>query len=295
MAGEQTFPGPVYSQLPSGVKPPEPGLLLRASEWVPIRDLLAARLGFVARFDSSTQRLAAEGGPALRAAQCHLFFGEQLHLPIDPKTLKTQLANTVVEGGRARWVGKYFLDGSDWKSILLPLAKSASHREIVEICGTRHDFRDGARYHKYADSIAGGKPIRRNRIVIDTVEKLDSYFAYYLALIENIEENGILSHTSLELRQQTGWQHRLTRTLWQDLAERDIGVAIDAGGRLVRHTSGKHRTAAALALGLDRIPVEIRMVHTRWLVRQSEKLGLPPLKAFLATLEEARSTGWPTK
>ncbi len=75
--------------------------------------------------------------------------------------------------------------------------------------------------------------------------------------------------------------------------ERDIGVAIDADGRLVRHTNGKHRMAAALALGIERIPVEIRLVHTGWLARQSERLGLSPADALLATLEEARSTGWP--
>lgn len=293
MAGEQKFPGPVYSQLPLGVHPRQPSLLHRLTEWVPIYDLAAARIGFNERFNRATWQLDAEGGSAVRAAQCHLHFREQLHLSIDPRRITLQLANTVVDRGQTRWVGTYFLDGSDWKPVLLPVAKSASHREIVEICETRHDFRNGPRYRKYADSIAIGNPVRRNRVTIDTIEKLDGYFAYYLALIENIEANGVVSHADLKLRQQTGWQHRLTRTLWQDLAERDIGVAIDATGRIVRHTSGRHRMAVALALGVERIPVEIRMVHAHWLARQAEKLALSPADALLATLEQARATDWP--
>ena len=158
----------------------------------------------------------------------------------------------------------------------------------------RHDFRKGARYRKYADSIQLGTTIQRNRIVLDTIEKLDGYFEYYLALIENIESNGIISHSDLRLRDRTGRHHRWTRTFWQDLAERDIGVAIDANGHIVRHTSGRHRMAAALTLGLERIPVEVRLVHARWLRQQSERLSLAPADALVATLEQARTTGWPT-
>lgn len=203
--------------------------------------------------------------------------------------------HVVVDRGRIHWIGTHFLDGNDWRSILAPLDKSTSHTEIIDLYKNRENYREGRHYKRYAGQIAKGETVHRNRIALDTADKLDGYFEYYLALISDIEKNGVVPHSDLGLRGQTGRRHRWTRTFWQDFAERDIGVAIDADGRLVRHTNGKHRMAVALALGLPRIPVEIRMVHARWLARQSEKLGLEPKEALLATIENARADGWPTK
>lgn len=277
------------------MRPPKPSLVQRVLDWVPVRDFVAVRAGFSARFNRTVKRLAAQGGSALPAAQGHFHFGEQLLLSIDTKTIEKRLYDRFSDGNQVRWIGTHFLDGSDWAPITGPVKASFSHREIVELCKTRKNFREGKRYRIYANQIEAGTLFRRNRIVLDTIGKLDSYFEYYLALIENIEANGIVAQSDLGLGGQTGRHHRWTRTFWQDFAERDIGVAIDADGRLVRHTNGKHRMAAAIALGIGRIPVEIRLVHARWLAQQSERLGLAPAEALLATLEEARATGWPAK
>jgi hypothetical protein len=274
---------------------PRPSFIQRVADWVPVRDFVVVRAGFSGRFDRTVKRLAAQGGSALPAAQGHFHFGERLLLSIDTKIVEKRLYDRFSDGNRVRWIGTHFLDGSDWAPIMAPIKASFSHKEIVELCKTRKNFRTGKRYGSYASRIAAGIPFRRNRIVLDTIEKLDSYFEYYLALIENIESNGIVAQSDLGLAGQTGRHHRWTRTFWQDFAERDIGVAIDADGRLVRHTNGKHRMAAAIALGIERIPVEIRLVHARWLAQQAERLGLSPADALLATLEKARATGWPTR
>ena len=233
------------------------------------------------------------GGSAVPAAQAHFFFNEKLLLSIETPDIEKRLPDRVFDGTHVHWIGAHFLDGGDWEPIKGLITESSSHREIVELCETRQAFREGKRYRNYVRRIAAGSRLQRNRIVLDTVEKLDGYFAYYLALIEDIERNGILSQSDLGLHGQTGRHHRWTRTFWQDLAERDIGVAIDEDGSLVRHTNGKHRMAAAIALGIERIPVEIRLVHAGWLMRRSDQLGLPPAEALLATLEQARATGWP--
>ena len=274
---------------------PGTSLLRRALDWVPAHDFLAAHIGFSGRFNGSVSRLAEKGGQAVPAARAHFHFADALLLQIDPQTVTTRLRDNFLADGSPRWIGTYFLDGGDWTPLLTPVAKSSSHAEVIELCRTRQDFREGSRYRQYAERISEGETIWRNRIGIDTHDKLDGYFEYYLALIENIEKKGILPHSDLGLRGQTGYRHRWTRTFWQDLAERDIGIAIDAEGRLVRHTNGKHRMAAALALGIPQIPVEIRLIHARWLATQAKKLGLPPTEALLATIEAARTNGWPVK
>lgn len=293
LADQQTFPRPVYERGPPRARPPAPSLLQRALDLVPMRDFAAAHIGFTGRFNRAVKRLDREGGPAILAAQGHFHFGERLVIPIATSHLTTRLRDNISDRGRLRWIGTHFLDGSDWSRIVEPLEKSSSHVEITELFETRQDFRAGARYQAYAKRIKDGATVKRNRIAIDTIEKLDNFFEYYLALIADIEKNGIVPHSDLGLLGQTGRRHRWTRTLWQDLAERDIGVAINAEGRLVRHTNGKHRTAAAVALGIERIPVEIRLVHAGWLLRQGKRLGLSPADALLATLEQARATGWP--
>lgn len=292
LANQQTFPGPVYQQLPPGMRPPAPSLARRLLDWVPVHDFLAAQSGFTSRFNGTAVRLAAEGGSGLSAAQGHFHFGDALFLTIDPKIVRARLRDNILDGNHPRWIGRYFLDGSNWQPILQPINGSFSHGEIVEICRLRRDFRESPRYRRYADRINSGMAVQRNRVAIDTIDKLDNYFEYYLALIENIEKNGIVARSNLRLKDHTAHWHRWTRSFWQDLAERDIGVAINANGNLVRHTSGKHRMAAALTLGIDRVPVEIRLVHAGWLMRRSECLGLPPKEALLATIERARLKGW---
>lgn len=279
--------------MPPGARPPVPSLIQKALDWVPMRDFAAAHVGFTGRFNRATRRLDREGGPAILAAQGHFHFGEQLVIPVATKRLTTRLRDNISDRGQLRWIGTHFLDGSDWSRVVEPLDKSSSHAEIVELVETRQDFRAGARYQAYAERIRGGATVKRNRIALDTIDKLDNFFEYYLALIADIEKNGIVPHSDLGLRGQTGRRHRWTRTFWQDLAERDIGVAIGADGTLIRHTNGKHRMAAALTLGIERIPVEIRLVHAGWLMRRSERLGLSPADALVATLEQARATGWP--
>ena len=197
-----------------------------------MRDFAAAHIGFTGRFNRAARRLDREGGPAILVAQAHFHFGERLVIPTATRHLTTRLRDNILDRGRLRWIGTHFLDGSDWSRIVEPLEKSSSHAEITELVETRQDFRAGARYRAYAKRIADGATVKRNRIAIDTIEKLDNFFEYYLSLIADIEKNGIVPHSDLGLLGQTGRRHRWTRTLWQDLAERDIGVAIDAGGRL---------------------------------------------------------------
>lgn len=248
---------------------------------------LTARLAFPVRFDRAAIRLMRDGGRAVSPQQSAAYFGARLFITVDPTCLTHRLDEKFLYGDRRYWVGEYFLDAGDWRNILSPLDHSPAHREIIEICRTRGNFRDGEQYRKYARTIGQARPPRRNGTILDTIEKLDAYFSYYVDLIENIERTGILPRNRFQRADEIRRRHRSTRSFWRDLVERDIGVAIDSNGRMVRHTSGKHRLAAAIGLGIERVPVEIRMVHTGWLERQMQCLQLPPAQALARSLENA--------
>lgn len=264
-----------------------PGPLSHAAGYLSLHSI-AAWFVFPQRFDRATAILAKErNGGAVSPGQAKSHFGHRLFIEIDPATLTHRLDEKHVdEDGHWHWIGDHFLDADDWCGRLSPLSRSPAHREIVEICRTRHGFREGRHYQAYVRSLEQRRPVRRNGKHLDTIEKIDAYFRYYVDLIGNIERAGVVPRNRFQHSADTGRRHRGIRSLWHDLVERDIGIAIGADGRLVRHTSGKHRLAAAIGLGLKRIPVEIRLVHLNWLEQQMAVFELPPASALQKALEE---------
>lgn len=263
-----------------------PGPLAHAFDRLSLHAVVA-RFAFPRRFDRAHHQLLTNGGGAISPKQAAAHFGSGLFLEISPSTLTHRLEEKFFDGDSRRWIGEYFLDAGDWRNILSPLDDSPAHQEIVEICRWRQNFRECPLYRKYLARLTKGTPRRRNGRYLDSIEKIDGYFQYYLDLIESIERSGILPRNRFQKLKDTGENHRATRSLWHDMVERDIGVAIAADGSLVRHTSGKHRLAAAIGLGLDRIPVEIRMVHADWLQGEMQKLDLPPSQALWTSLRQA--------
>ena len=72
-------------------------------------------------------------------------------------------------------------------------------------------------------------------------------------------------------------------------ARRSASRTIDESGRLIRHLGGKHRTAIAQALGLKSIPVEVRLVHVRWLAQEMRRTGLPAHRALVEGIRSLAS------
>jgi len=270
----------VYDPAPEGRGLQPLGLAERVDELVPIRHVIRARIGFAPQFDDAVYRLSSGGGAAMSPHVCALHFGDHLSLTIDPRRLTHRLSDQLVEGAGVRRTDRYFLDGGGWERVLFPVGESPVHGEILDICRTRSDFRKTSRYRWLVKQIEQGRPMARSGIRLDTVAKLDGYFSYYLDLVQSIERVGIVPRKRMRFGQHTGRAHRSTRTVWRDLIERDIGVAVCPNGTLVRHTSGRHRVAAAVGLGLERIPVEVRMVHAQWLASEARRLGMTPAKAL---------------
>lgn len=278
-----------YDPVPDGQGLPPLGLIARLDELAPVRHLVGARLGFASRFEKAVRRLSAESGAAMSPHVCALHFGESLNLEIDPQRLTHRLSDQLFDGRATRRTDAHFLDQGDWERVLFPLNETPVHGEILDICRTRAEFRKTSRYRWLVKQIEQGRPMARSGIRLDTVAKLDGYFSYYLDLVESIERFGIVPRRRMRFGQHTGRAHRSTRTLWRDLIERDIGVAVGPDGELVRHTSGRHRLAAAIGLGLERIPVEVRMVHVDWLAAQAKRMGMTPVQALPIALGEIAS------
>ena len=257
--------------------------------------LLGSRRIFPRRFDHSFDLLqASPDATNFIPEHAAWYYGEALHLDLDPKKLERRLSDWVRDHRGIRWTGASFLDAADWSAAISPITTSPIHREMHEIVAAGKDVRDTRAYSNLLLAIKNGRPSKRNNIRLATVEAVDAYFRYCRGLIKSMRQRGAVRHTV------SGPFHSLRLKYWNarspvhDSTERDIGVAITESGVLIRHLGGKHRTAIAQALSLPALPVEIRMVHTGWLAKQVERTGLPPHQALVEGIKDLTASRNPS-
>jgi hypothetical protein len=248
--------------------------------------LFGSRLLFPTQFDDVVAKSLTDPGAAeLSPRHAFWYFGSVLRLWVDPALLKARLSDYVRDERGIRWIGSSFLDAANWSGAVIPLTRSPVHIEIVELVDANLDFARTRSYRKMLAWARRGLPVVRNGIVLSSVEAIEAYFRYCADLISSVRGNGVVPRAEMyRLDQRALLGHRKARPQRLNAVERDIGVAINGNGRLVRHLGGKHRTAIAQALQLPRIPVEVRLVHVRWLAREMRRTHLPAHLALTTAL-----------
>lgn len=270
-----------YTPVSPRENPPRNGALERIAA-IATAPLIGSRLFFPRRFNGSFEASKSDPeAPGVIPEHAMRFFGDTLHLDIDPSRLRRRITDWVRCQQGVRWVGVSFLDAADWSEAILPVERSPIHREMLELVTAGNDFRDTRSYRNLLHAIELGRPSKRNNVRLASVETVEAYFRYIHDLIASLKEHGVVRHSRTGAFHRLRLKHREARSPMHDSTERDIGVAISETGELIRHLGGKHRTAIAQALGLAAVPVEIRMVHTAWLARQVEMTGLPPHRALV--------------
>jgi hypothetical protein len=206
--------------------------------------------------------------------------GDALVTHTDPRRIKQRLKHRIVADGRTHLIRDKFLGAGDWAPLLDPLAGSSTHREVHDVVRAKLDYRRTFLYRIAIERADGPKPVRRNFVALKTPELVESYFQGIVELVRSVEQSGMVRRTEFR-RLSHIFADPQVRKPWVEAMEADIGVAIGPEGEIYRFAPGKHRTAAAQALGLTSIPVEVRVVHASWLERQIAETGLPPVEALL--------------
>jgi hypothetical protein len=240
--------------------------------------LLAAALADAARHGTGFYL----GGFAARRA-----LGRGLVIDIDPAVLQRRLDHGVRLAERSCNIRDKFLGAGDWTPLLRVLRRSSSHREVSEIVAAGFDYRQTPSYRTSLDRASGDNPVKRNHVVLSSPGKVEAYFRHTAELCRSIGESGLLRRSDYGTR-LASLARPSVRLPWIEFGEVDIGVAVGAAGEVYRFASGKHRTAAAQVLQIRSMPVEIRMVHADWLVRQMEDTGLAPAAALRRGIETLR-------
>jgi hypothetical protein len=277
-----------YRPAPRGVTP-------RVSSWSRLRAVaeapfMGSRNVFPRRFGRAVGVLLHDP-EALDVSPEHAawYFGLLLHLEVDPARLVHRISDYVLAPRGAKWMGTSFLDAADWSAVLSPIDQSPIHRETLELVAAGADYRDTQAYRNLVYAIEVGRPSVRNGLRITTSDEIEAYFRYCRDLIKSARKRGVVRHRESGAFHRLRVKHRDARSPAFDSSERDIGVAISADGELIRHLGGKHRTAIAQALRLRSLPVEIRLVHVRWIAEQMKRTGLPAHLALMHGVSALRA------
>lgn len=167
-------------------------------------------------------------------------------ISIDPKRLKYSVWTTLKwdalldTGARAR---------GNWDKLAFP----TENLDIVQAAKHRFneggDWEDTEYYKKHLKIISSGEEWRGCR----TREDLDKYFKRFDVLCEKIKKEGYRNQDEIQQPEFAG----------KGMPENEIAVHIDRNGRVL-FGDGAHRLSIALALGIESIPVIIRVRHTQW-------------------------------
>lgn len=201
---------------------------------------------------------AAQAGFWLPNAYAVRRFGARLDLVIAADSLHHTLLDGVEIGRRLLHTGHWFIGAGDWSPILWPMARHQVSDEAAELLAADLRFRDASVYARYRRRAEARKPMVRNRIVLDSVERVDAYFEAFVALFESIRERGLQRRAEWTRADHSQGAHRRWVAEW---GEQDIGVALTADGRLCKLPGGQHRFAIARALGIRAVPVQLRLLH----------------------------------
>jgi len=191
--------------------------------------------------------------------------GSQLRVDVETVAVTHRMHDWVRCGASISHTGDFFLSTANWRPLLSAVAHSPVLEEARQLHEASFRFQQTASFAHYIRCKREGHPLIRNKVRLDTDARVNAYFARFIALFESISNHGFL-----RLREARRLPENLDRpssirglfTLW---GEKDLGIALSADHGVSLLPGGKHRLAVAKVLGLDRIPVTIRMLHVSWL------------------------------
>jgi hypothetical protein len=197
---------------------------------------------------------------------------DRLLTRIPTAAIKLRLADWVRCGGSRLHVSTRFLGAGDWSGISSSVLDSPVVREARAIFQHELNYRTVPAYARYRQRAQAGNPVRRNNIALSCPGLIDAYFQRFVDLFRSIQLYGVQSRK--EYNSYAGLSRPSSiRRLQTEWGEKEIGIAIGAEGQVYRLPGGQHRAAIAIVLGIDALPVQVRLVHSQWVLQRLAEHG----------------------
>lgn len=234
-------------------------------QWI-LAGMLRTQLWAVRRGEAGTAGLALH---PVWVQQC---MGKELLVQVPLARIGYFMADWLQLGSRRVHTSDFFLAHGDLAPARQDIGRLNVLQEVQDLMAVDWDFRRTPAYAHMVDALGRQCPVVRQQVRLDTVDKVDGYFLRFHALYQSVKSHGLLSNQEVSQR-------------LCEPADREIGIALDRDGSLVKLQGGQHRFALAVALGLEKVPVELRMVHAQALVATCRQHSCSPVQAIERLLQ----------
>lgn len=189
-------------------------------------------------------------------------FPNELKINVNPLQINSWLPSSLPEP-KARQFRHYFTSSLALTQYERLLSSHRLHQEALVIFEYRDQYKQSAYYQKMRSQLLNQGGFFHNKVNIKDEKILSSYFARYVQLLNQIESQGFLRQA--ELKRQPVKTQLPSRSWYLEKMEEDVGIAINAHGKLVRFRGGFHRFAFAQQCSMRSIPIQIKFIHAQWL------------------------------
>jgi hypothetical protein len=169
----------------------------------------------------------------------NLYFNDSLVFKVNPELLNYHVRNPDI------LPEKLFIWSGEWDKDLVPIEEHVKFVMIKELFVEKKRYKDTQFYSYAVSEMKKGYPLKRGNIMLDSMENINLYFEKHKKLFKDIDANGF----DLNLASNTG-------------------VVVDRNGNLIHFRGGHHTLAMAKILGVKRVNIKIRAVHSEWLLKQ---------------------------
>lgn len=200
------------------------------------------------------------GGFCLNPYLASYFFKEKLLVTLPLSRITHFMRDWVVIDRSKMHMSDYFIGGGKWDEIVMDISAMTVLKEAQQLMQKDWDFKNTPVYASLHKRAEASNPKKRQHILLDTTQKIDTYFLQFKKLYESIKSNGLLSGV---------------------VESRNIGIAIDKNGNISKLPGGQHRFSIAYVLNLPEISVEIRMIHREYLQKICNEFNLDYIDGVL--------------
>lgn len=201
----------------------------------------------------------------LPIAYAKFTLAEFQYIEIPPQQLNFRLHDWISGNHGPQHANDYFICTGNWSAVLTEIQPSPVYLEAQQLHAANLDYVSTEAYQRYLKQLTQGHIHTRNKIALDTPEKINFYFERFVTLFRSIQTHGFMTLEQARKTKDPLSDRSAIRTWRTNYGETNIGIAIGPQGEFIALPGGQHRLAIACAIRLPAIPAEIRMLHIDWI------------------------------
>lgn len=177
-------------------------------------------------------------------------FKKDLTIYINPEYLNLNLKDWLkVDGKSIINISYYFFGDGNWENISSDISKSIVYKELLDLKNVNMDYKSSKHYLSYVQKMNKNNPTTKQHKILNTYKSIDSYFERFINLYNSIKEKGVLKADNFKKEKEN----------------KAIGIAVNSNGEILKLPGAQHRVVISKILNLEKIPVEIRLIHKEYI------------------------------